>query len=249
MCGRFALAASPEQLARQFELPLPLPQLRPRYNIAPTQPVPVIRTDATPEHRLELGITQWGLIPEWASDPSIGHRTINARAETVHAKPSFKAAFRRRRCLIPAQGFFEWRTNSRRQKQPYFIRPRADYPQPPLFAFAGLWEVWFSQDGSEIQSSSIITTEANSLMQELHHRMPVILRPEQYAGWLDWTNARPARLQKFLQPYPSEAMEYYPVDHRLVNSPRNDSPECLTAAAPADFMAETGDLFGNMPDD
>lgn len=242
MCGRFALAASPEQLARQFELPLPVPELQPRYNIAPTQAVAVIRIDATPERKRELGITQWGLVPGWAKDPSIGSRMINARAETLAEKPSFRNAFRRRRCLIPATGFYEWRSTPDKKKQPYFIRPSSG-PQnttpdqsteaaqaPGLFAFAGLWEVWFSQDGSEVQSCTIITTAANTIMQSLHHRMPVILEPQEYAGWLDPDTDRPEILGKYLKQYASGKMEYYPVD-REVNSPRNDSAACIEAVA------------------
>lgn len=222
MCGRFALAASPEQLARQFELPLPVPALKPRYNIAPTQPVAVVRIGAPANRPRELGITQWGLIPEWSKDPGVGSRMINARAETLAEKPSFRAAFKRRRCLIPSLGFYEWRKTSDNKKQPYFIRPR----EQALFAFAGLWEVWFSDDGSEIQTCTIITTAANRIMEELHHRMPVILSPEKYAGWLDPDTDDPRVLNSYLKQYPSDRMEYFPVDPAM-NSPRNDSAACV----------------------
>ena len=227
MCGRFALAASPEQLARQFELPLAVPgPLKARYNIAPTQPVAVIRISPRADRSRELGITQWGLVPGWAKDVSIGQRMINARAETISEKPSFRTALKRRRCLIPASGFFEWRKTSTNQKQPFFICP-SEAENNRLFAFAGLWEVWFSEDGSEVQTCTIITTRANRIMQALHDRMPVILKPDQYEGWLNPDEDRAAELQKFLQPCASERMRYYPVDRARVNSPRNDSPECI----------------------
>ena len=228
MCGRFALAASPEQLARQFELPLAdVPTLKPRYNIAPTQPVAVVRVGPRATREREIGITQWGLVPEWAKDISIGSRMINARAETLAEKPSFRAAFKRRRCIIPALGFYEWRTTADKKKQPYFIHPRESATDTPaLFAFAGLWEIWFSEDGSEVQTCTIITTEANRIMSGLHHRMPVILPPEKYAGWLDPNVDDPRALRSFLKPYDSERMQYYPVD-RKVNTPRNDDAGCI----------------------
>ncbi|MCR9141222.1 MAG: SOS response-associated peptidase [bacterium] len=255
MCGRFALAASPEQLARQFELPLLPPALKPRYNIAPTQPVAVIRIDATAERRRELGVTQWGLVPEWAKDPSIGSRMINARSETLAEKPSFRSAYKRRRCLIPASGFFEWRTTPDKKKQPYFIHPRQNGDGAPaavtseLFAFAGLWETWFSEDGSEVQTSTIITTAANDIMRDLHHRMPVILEAEQYAGWLDPDTDAPDRLNQYLGQYSSRKMNYYPVD-RAMNSPRNDSAACIEAVTLTQSVESKADqelsLFGEL---
>lgn len=253
MCGRFALAASPEQLARQFDLPLPVPVLKPRYNIAPTQPVAVVRIGAAADRSRELGITQWGLVPEWAKDPSIGNRMINARAETLAEKPSFRAAFKRRRCLIPATGFYEWRATSDKKKQPYFVRPRGATAKAAgdasegstgtseLFAFAGLWEIWFSEDGSEIQTCTIITTAANRIMADLHHRMPVILAPEEYAGWLNPDTDDPGVLRNYLKQYSSEKMRYDPVDQAM-NSPRNDSAACIEVVT----LRNAPSLFGDI---
>lgn len=218
MCGRFTLRTPAADLVRIFEL-LRSDELQPRYNIAPTQPVAIIRE--TPKGR-ELSLVHWGLIPSWSKDPSIGSRMINARAESVASKPSFRSAFRRRRCLIPADGFYEWRKVSAKAKQPYLIG-RADW-RP--FAFAGLWEHWTGPDGGEIESCTIITTEANELLQPLHDRMPVILEPEEYADWLDPAINDAERLQPLLDPYPPDLMALYPVS-TTVNNPRNEHPACI----------------------
>lgn len=229
MCGRFALAASPDSIAAQFELPLDLPLFRhyaPRYNIAPTQPVAAVRISTAGER--EIVPLKWGLIPHWAKDPSIGNRMINARGETVSEKPSFRNSFKRRRCIIPASGFYEWKQapDNSKMKTPYFIHAE----DGALFGFAGLWEHWMSKDdGSELESCAIITTAANAFMAPVHDRMPVILHPKDYADWLNpRLETEPRRLHALIAQYPGERMAKHAVD-RLVNSPKNDSPACVQA--------------------
>lgn len=200
----------------------PQTQPPPRYNIAPTQPVPAVLNEWQ-EGKAQLELVHWGLIPSWAKDPSIGGRMINARAESLAQKPAFRAAFKRRRCLIPASGFYEWKKNpDGKTKTPMYIRMKDGRP----FAFAGLWEVWHSEDGSQIKSCAIITGEPNELVKPIHDRMPVILLPQRYRDWLD-PNERPAdELMSMLKPYPPEQMQAYPVS-RMVNNPKNDSPKCI----------------------
>jgi putative SOS response-associated peptidase YedK len=181
-----------------------------------------VRATTDSRHR-ELTFLNWSLIPSWAEDPKIGDWMINARSETAADKPSFRSAFRKRRCLIPTDGFYEWQKNGGK-KQPFFIH-RAD-AKP--FAFAGLWEHW-EGDGQVIESCTILTTEANELMRPLHDRMPVILQPEDYDRWLDPRLDKPEAVQPLLRPYPSEALAAYPVT-TLVNNPRNDKAECLKPA-------------------
>ncbi len=220
MCGRFTLRASREQIAALFQLPLEqVPPLAPRYNIAPTQPVLALRVPHTTGHK-ELTFLNWGLIPFWADDPKIGNRMINARAESVADRPAFRAAFRYRRCLIPADGFYEWRKVNGR-KQPYLIQHRDASP----FAFAGLWEHW-EREGSVIESCTIITVPPNPLVAELHDRMPAILPEEDYALWLDPHVQDKRRLLPLLRPYPAERLEAFPVSPR-VNNPRNDDPDLV----------------------
>lgn len=218
MCGRFTLTTPTQNLATLFDLER-APSLEPRYNIAPTQAVAVVRL--TPAARREFTLMRWGLIPSWAKDPGIGNSLINARAETVAEKPSFRSAFKRRRCLIPADGFFEWQKLEKR-KQPYFIGLKDYRP----FAFAGLWEHWEGGDGSVVDSCTIITTTANERVQMLHDRMPVILQPADYADWL--TPTTPVDLLfHLLRPYAAEEMIAFPVS-AIVSNPANDLPECVT---------------------
>lgn len=223
MCGRFTLTADPNELREAFPW-LNLPEtFAPRYNIAPSQPVAVIPNDG----RDQLDFFVWGLIPSWAKDPSIGNRMINARAETLTEKPSFRTAFRRRRCLIPASGFYEWRQDpGAKSKTPMYIRLKTGKP----FALAGLWERWESKDGSTIFSCTIITTQPNELMQSIHNRMPAIISPQSYFQWLNPGEAHPDELSALLQPYPASEMTAYPVS-RLVNSPENDLPACIEPVA------------------
>jgi putative SOS response-associated peptidase YedK len=223
MCGRFALHTSADKLAELFQLPEE-PVLVPRYNIAPTQPVGIVRMDAQRTSR-EWALAQWGLTPSWAKDPSLGARMINARAETVEEKPAFRAAFKRRRCLLPADGFYEWQKTGK-GKQPYYISLTDGVP----FAIAGLWEYWEGADGSALESCALLTTDANELMAPLHNRMPVIIAPEDYEDWLLADVERDTRsltiLRHLLRPYPAEAMTAYPIN-AYVNNPRNEGAACI----------------------
>jgi putative SOS response-associated peptidase YedK len=212
------LRANPAELVEIFAL-LRTPELEPRYNIAPTQPVAAVRPASGGR---ELSFLRWGLVPSWADDPGIGSRMINARADTVATKPSFRNAFRQRRCLIPASGFYEWKKTGDATKQPYHICLRNDQP----FAFAGLWERWEKGDGPAIESCTIITTEANELLAKVHDRMPVILRPEDYDRWLDPRQRDRTELESLLAPYPPDEMKFYPIS-KLVNNPRNETAACL----------------------
>ena len=219
MCGRFCQASSGEEIAAVFGVEVG--DLPPRYNVAPSQSVAAIfQLPDTSEPQLQM--LRWGLIPSWAKDPKIGYKLINARAETVSEKPSFRSAFRQRRCLIPATGFYEWQQlEGSRQKQPYFIGLQDERP----FAFAGLYERWESPGGDILKTCTIITTAANSLVEPIHERMPVMLAPQDYARWLDPSFGTIDSLQALLAPYPADRMKVYPVSS-LVNSPKNDRLEC-----------------------
>jgi putative SOS response-associated peptidase YedK len=217
MCGRFALFASGDEIAERFQL-AETPVLDARYNIAPTQPVAVVRATAASR---ELAFLRWGLIPSWAKDPAIGNRMINARSDTAGDKPSFRSAFQQRRCLIPASGFYEWQKAGAGGKQPYFIRPHVG----GLFALAGLWERWHDPHGEAVESCTILTTEANELMQSLHDRMPVILDRDSERVWLD-SQASSDTLRSLLTPFASDRMEALPVSP-WVNSAKNEGPRCL----------------------
>jgi putative SOS response-associated peptidase YedK len=225
MCGRYTLFEADTILSRDFGAPISL-DLPPRYNIAPTQQILAVRQSAGRESR-EAVLLRWGLIPGWAKDPSIGNRMINARAETVGEKPAFRSAFRSRRCLVPSSGFYEWKKEEGR-KQPFFIRPRGR----SSFAFAGLWELWRGPEGSLVESCTLITTEANELISNLHDRMPVILPPSKYALWLDPGVSDGTRLIPLLRPYPAQEMEAFPVE-AIVNNPKMDEPRCIAPAKAA----------------
>ncbi len=221
MCGRFTLAIDRSELLAAFPWLSPPEQLVPRFNIAPTQPVLAVPNDAQNQANFFL----WGLIPSWAKDPKMGNRMINARAETLADKPAFRAAYKRRRCLIPASGFYEWRKEpGSKSKTPMHIRMKSGQP----FAFAGLWEIWHPGD-EHLLSCTIITTDANELLTPIHDRMPVILPPDAYEQWLDPQERADGGLRNLLKPYPSDEMEAYPVS-TLVNSPANDTPECILPA-------------------
>lgn len=230
MCGRFVLNATAEQLAMLFDLAETPRELAPRYNIAPTQPVAIVRLQEGSRGdapKRELSYAQWGLIPSWAKDPSIGSKTINARAEGVDEKPSFRAAFKRRRCLVPATGFYEWKKKGS-SKEPHFIAMEDGAP----FAFAGLWETWSPPDGGLIDTCTIITTEPNELMETLHNRMPVILRRDDYAFWLgtgkDATPQELGELKSLLRPYDAGEMVAWPVAARVGN-PRNEGADLIVS--------------------
>jgi putative SOS response-associated peptidase YedK len=219
MCGRFTLTTPAQTLAVQFDL-AEVPDLEPRYNIAPTQPVAAVRAGYESKER-ELVFMHWGLIPFWAKDSSIGARMINARSETAAEKSSFRTAFRRRRCLVLADGFYEWQKLDG-TKQPVYVslQPRE------AFAFAGLWDRWEGPENGVIESCTLLTCEPNELLRPIHNRMPVILNPEDYELWLDRGVQETERLQTLLGPYASAGMRTYVVS-RYVNSPRNDGPECI----------------------
>ena len=221
MCGRYTLRTPVEKLAEEFGFDASSVEVPPNYNVAPTQEVAAVLSEGG-ERRLEL--LRWGLIPSWADDPGIGSRMINARAETAPEKPSFRRAFRERRCLIPADGFYEWKRTDG-AKQPYYIRMREGRP----FAFAGLWEAWNDDGASEIRSCAILTTAPNDLAGEIHDRMPVILPAGSYDAWLD-PEAEKEELVALLAPYPEAEMEAYPVS-RFVNSPSNNDPRCVEPVA------------------
>ena len=217
MCGRYELHSNPAAIALAFGLAHP-PDLQARYNIAPMTDVPIVRV-ATDGHR-ELVRMRWGLVPRWAKDPSIGARMINARGETIAERPSFQMPYRRHRCLLPADGFYEWQRVERaggaddKRKQPM----RIGMADGSLFGLAGLFERWRGEDGTVLDTCAIVTTEANALLAPIHDRMPVIIGPDDYARWLDPADADVADL---LAPYPSGAMACHPVSLR-VNAVRND---------------------------
>jgi putative SOS response-associated peptidase YedK len=220
MCGRFTLASSREEMAKYFAtLPTPL-QTWPRYNVAPTQTVPVVRPAASGR---ELVAMRWGIVPVWSRTG--GPPLINARSETAATKPTFKKALQQRRCLIPATGFYEWRKEGR-QKQPYLFRLAAG----GLFAFAGLWEIGRDKDGEKVEACAILTTETNDLVQPAHDRMPVILDPRHYAEWLDPALTDSSVFAEWLRPYPADAMTAYPVSS-AVNNARHDGPDCAQPLA------------------
>jgi len=215
MCGRFAFYSPAEATAALFGVGEAL-EIKPRYNIAPTQDIAAVRDGS--DGARELALLRWGLVPFWAKDPSIGNRMINARAETVAEKPSFRAAYAKRRCLILADGFYEWRKEGD-GKTPYFISLASGEP----FAFAGLWEDWHAKDSEEsLQSTAIITTAANDFMSTLHHRMPVVLERETANRWLDGDNDLLAEITA-----QSPAFQAWPVDRR-VNNARNEGGELIT---------------------
>ena len=222
MCGRYTQTLPWDEMVRLYRITETAdpPNIGPRYNIAPTQEVPIARPTGTAGRAMVLARVFWGLVPFWAKERAIGARMINARAETVAVKPAFRAAFRTRRCLVPADGFYEWRREYG-AKQPYLIT----MDDGGGFAFAGLWERWEkAPDGVPVESCTIITTEANALLRPVHPRMPVILAPGDYNAWLDPDMAGD-RLAALLRPYPGDRMAFRPVSRR-VNNARHDDPDC-----------------------
>jgi putative SOS response-associated peptidase YedK len=218
MCGRYVLTVPGDLLASAFGLE-EVPELAPRYNIAPSQVVPIVR--AGESGRRELAFARWGLVPHWAKEAAIGNRLINARAEGLADKPSFRDSFKRRRCLIPADGFYEWQKVGSR-KQPWLLRMKGGAP----FAFAGLWSSWTEPDTREsLETCAIVTTDPNELAAAVHDRMPVILSAPARETWLDAKSDR-ERLLPLLVPCTADAMEAYPVS-TLVNNPANDDPGCV----------------------
>ncbi len=221
MCGRFALTMPSKKVMAQFNIKGEEINLIPRYNIAPSQQVAVVRAKGV--MRSELVMMRWGLIPYWAKEEKVGYKMINARGETIDEKPSFRGPFKKRRCLIPADGFYEWAPiPGEKMKQPYFIQLKGKH----LFAFAGLWEAWENPaTGKVIESCTIITTEANTLLAKIHDRMPAIIRPEQYGLWLA-PQDKGSGIKQLLRPYDPFKMTAYPVSG-MCNNPKYDAPGCI----------------------
>lgn len=255
MCGRFTLRAAPQDVARHFLL-FDVPSFSPRYNIGPGQVIGAVRALSESNHfalrsdgqqvqsqdqpamaseiaNREWAWLRWGLVPHWSDDPSIGSRLINARAETVLSKPAFRSAARYRRCLIPADGFYEWKTVGRR-KQPFFIHLAGNR----LFALAGLWDHWQSPTGEILETCTVLTVEPNPLIAKIHNRMPLILPPEAYNAWLDPSLTEFDALNQWLKPYPEEDMCMIPVSP-YVNAIHNEGARCLEPAA------SSGELFSD----
>ena len=229
MCGRFTATFEFSDIGIRWNLDRDLPDYTPRFNIPPNIPV-IVRHRNANECRL------MGLIPHWAADPSIGNRMINARAETLTELPSFKSLVNGGRCIIPADGFYEWRKEGRR-KVPMWVHLKSKEP----FAFAGLWDVWRKPDGKKIESFTIITTEPNELIEPIHNRMPVILRPEDEEQWLDASRTPFAKAKSLLKPYPEELLDAHDVSP-VVNSAKYDGPECIRPVSDDD-MPRAGQLF------
>ncbi|MBI5200788.1 MAG: SOS response-associated peptidase family protein [Elusimicrobia bacterium] len=221
MCGRFTLTVGIEALRKRFGFDQPEFDLRPRYNLAPTQDAPVVLADGA---KRTLALYRWGLIPSWAKDAKIGNQTINARSETAAEKASFRTPFAKRRCLVLADGFYEWKEVAPHVKWPMRIVLKSREP----FAFAGLWDEWRSPEGKAVRSFTILTTEAPESTRELHDRVPVILNRGYEPVWLDPKSDR-RTLENVLIPPPDDALEFFPVSP-MVNSPKSDVPECITPA-------------------
>jgi putative SOS response-associated peptidase YedK len=215
MCGRYELHTHPAAIALAFGLSSP-PALAPRYNIAPMQPVPIVRQNSAGER--VLSEMRWGLVPRWAKDPSIGAKLINARGEGIADKPAFRAAFQWHRCLLPADGFYEWRA-VKGGKRPYLVASKTGVP----LALGGLYERWLAPDGQVLDTCTIVTTDANDLLRNVHDRMPLIIAPEDYARWLDRSTSAVTDL---IAPFPSDALRVYPISSR-VNAVKNDDASLL----------------------
>jgi putative SOS response-associated peptidase YedK len=215
MCGRYSIVMSPAVMRGLLDYS-EMPNFPPRYNVAPTQPIPLVRMW---EGHRQFVLMRWGLLPSWVKDPKAFTLLINARADTVNEKPAFRNAMKRRRCLIPADGFYEWKRNGA-TKRPYLIRMKDGQP----FAFAGLWETWVGPNGEELDTAAMITTEANAVMAPIHHRMPVILSPDTFAMWLDCANVSAVDASALLVPAPDAAMEAFEISP-AVNRVANDGPE------------------------
>jgi len=232
VCGRITLTSSARDLASQFDLDpaIELAPLRPRYNVAPSQDVAAVREDR--EGRRVLSFERWGLVPHWAKDPAVGNRMINARAESLATKRAFSDALRSRRCIVPADGFYEW-SGSGAERRPYLFRR----PDRRMIGIAGLYERWVGEGGEVVDSCTLVTTRANDLLARFHDRMPVILAPSDYGAWLDRGLRDPEAVTPLLGPCPPDWLEPSPVSTRI-NDPRHDDPQCLVAEP------VTGNLFG-----
>ena len=224
MCGRYTITSAPEAIRALFRYP-EQPNFPPRYNVAPTQPIPIVRLVEGERH---FALVRWGLLPSWVKDPKTFTLLINARGESVVDKPAFRAAMKRRRCLIPADGFYEWKAVAGR-KVPYFVRLKSGAPM----AFAGLWECWTGPHGEELETAAIVTTDANRMLSAIHSRMPVIMPPEAFDLWLDCANVDATTASALIASAPENQLEAYEVS-TAVNGTANDNPklvEPVTAAA------------------
>lgn len=230
MCGRITLTSSARELAEQFELGPDLAPLSPRFNVAPSQEIATVRQDR--DGRRVLSMQRWGLVPHWAKDQAIGNRLINARAESIATKPAFRDAVRTRRCVVPADGFYEWSGHGS-ERRPYLFRR----PDGRMLGIAGLYARWIGEGGEVVDSCTLVTTEANATLAPFHDRMPVILAPSDYGPWLDRGQEEPEALMPLLAPCPAEWLGSCPVSTRI-NNPRNDDPQCLVPEP------QTGNLFG-----
>jgi putative SOS response-associated peptidase YedK len=229
MCGRYAITSAPEAIRKLFGY-LEQPNFPPRYNVAPTQPIPIVRLE---QGARKFALVRWGLIPGWVEDPKKFSLVINAREDGVLAKPAFRSAMRYRRCLVPADGFYEWQPAGQGPKRPFYIRRKDGAP----FAFAGLWEVWSGPNGEEMETAAIVTTDANRTLAPIHHRMPVILAPEAFDLWLDCKNVDADTAAALLVPAPDGLLEAYPIS-TAVNRVANDDAS-LIARVDTPAHAET----------
>jgi putative SOS response-associated peptidase YedK len=221
MCGRFARKSTQQVLADWFGVELEdMPWFAPSFNVAPQSTQPVVRVSRNSGAR-EFSLMRWGLVPFWAKDAKFGYSTINARAEEAPTKPAYREAFKKRRCLVPADAFYEWKRFDAKTKQPYAIALKSGEP----YAFAGLWESWRPKEGDPLETFTILTTDPNELMQSIHNRMPVILEPRDYNRWLDSANPQTPPVD-LLRPFPAEKMLAWPVTDRVGNV-RNNDPELL----------------------
>jgi putative SOS response-associated peptidase YedK len=227
MCGRYTVTSAPEALRALFRYE-EQPNFPPRYNIAPTQPIAIVRLVDGKRH---FALVRWGLLPSWVNDPKAFTLLINARGETAAEKPAFRAAMKRRRCLIPADGFYEWKAGGP-HKQPYFIRAKSGGP----FAFAGLWESWTGPNGEELETAAIVTTTANRTLAPIHDRMPVIVPPDAFDLWLDCANVDPITASALIAPAPENLLEAYPVTTE-VNRTANDNAKLVEPATVSAEMA------------
>jgi putative SOS response-associated peptidase YedK len=239
MCGRYAITTAPEAIRALFGY-AEQPNFPPRYNIAPTQPVPIVRLA---EGTRSFALVRWGLIPAWVKDPRTFSLLINARGESVIDKPAFRNAMRRRRCLFPADGFYEWRQEGK-GKRPFFIRPRSGTP----IAFAGLWETWTGPNGEEMDTAAIVTTTANRALRQIHDRMPVVILPEAFDFWLDGGKVDAETAAALIEPASDELLEAYEISS-AVNHAANDSPALIAPVTPGAPLAETRPAKANKADD
>lgn len=221
MCGRYVLTSPPEAVAALFEITGDIPNYPPRYNIAPTQPVAVVHRDAEGKGDLQFSLMRWGLVPHWSKGLDSRYSMINARAGTLAAKPAYRGAYRYRRCLLPANGFYEWKAGPNGPKQPYYIHPESG----GLLFFAGLWEHWLGADGSELVSTAIVTTDAVGAIRDIHERMPVMFDAAEGRRWIDGVGGKEA-LGKMVEPHLPPGLEATTVSRR-VNDPSFDDPACI----------------------